>query len=104
LPAWHYRQDVGTPGWDNAAWKQIRDYEQFWTPFDNKFQFRPGIDPATWPAIIEPAGAVTLDLAPIYQRDETGLAADEDAVNQLTLEALTDVFEPDWVRWRLSCC
>jgi Protein of unknown function (DUF2716) len=91
LPASHYRQDVGTPGWDNAAWKEIRDYEQFWTPFDNKFQFRAGMDAAAWPAIIEPAGAVTLDLAPIFQRDETGFAADEDAINQLTLEALTDV-------------
>ncbi|WP_375791708.1 DUF2716 domain-containing protein [Actinoplanes campanulatus] len=56
------------PGWDNAAWQQIRNYEQFWTPFDDRFHFRPGTDSATWPAIKEPAGSVTFDLSSVFER------------------------------------
>jgi hypothetical protein len=83
---------VSRPGWDNAAWEQIRDYERFWTPFDAAFRFRPGMDPATWPAIVEPSGSLTFDLGRVFSR-EGGFAADEDALNALTLAAMTKVFK-----------
>ena len=82
-------------GWDNAAWKQIVDYEQVWTPFDERFHFRPGMDPTTWPAIVEPAGSVTFDLSPIFDRDDGGFSADEAAVNQLGLDAFTEIWPDD---------
>ena len=82
---------MSRPGWDNAAWEQISDYERFWTPFDAAFHFRPGMDPATWPGIVEPSGSLTFDLGPLFSRDG-GFAADEDALNALTLAAITTVF------------
>ena len=87
-----YGRSVTSGGWDNEAWKQMSDYERFWTPFDARFHFRP--DPATWPAIDEPVGSVTLDLSPIFARDDRGFGADEAAVNKLVLEALIETF-PD---------
>jgi hypothetical protein len=51
---------VSTQGWDNAAWQQITDYEQVGKPFDDRFHFRAGVDPSTWPAITDTAGSVTL--------------------------------------------
>ncbi|WP_285560086.1 DUF2716 domain-containing protein [Actinoplanes regularis] len=85
---------VNGPGWDNAAWQQIRDYKQFWTPFDARFHFRAGMDPGTWPAIKEPAGSVTFDLSPAFER-AGGFSADEDAFNEQVLSAMNAVFPAD---------
>ncbi|MFI1993410.1 DUF2716 domain-containing protein [Actinoplanes sp. NPDC020271] len=85
---------VSGPKWDNDAWQQIRDDEQFWTPFDDRFHFRAGMDPATWPAIKEPAGSVTFDLSAVFQR-AGGFSADGDALNEQVLSAMTAVFSAD---------
>lgn len=82
------------PGWDNAAWQQIRDYEQFWTPFDDRFHFRPGTDPDAGPAIKEPAGSVTFDLSAVFER-AGGFSANEDALNEQVLSAMIAVFSAD---------
>lgn len=79
-------------GWDNEAWEQIADYVRFWTPFDDRFRFRPSMDPATWPAIAEPPGSVTFDLSPIFARDVRGFGADKAALERLVLEALLETF------------
>jgi hypothetical protein len=81
-------------GWNNEAWEQIPDYKGAWAGFNSRFHFRPGIDPSTWPAIEEPAGSVTVDVSPIFARDDSGFAADEAAVNELALEAFTETFPP----------
>lgn len=83
---------MASVGWDNEAWEQIPDYERYWSPFDERFHFRPGMDPKTWPAIDEPPGSVTLDLSPIFARDNRGFVADEAAVNDLVLDAFTKTF------------
>ncbi|GAA3345047.1 hypothetical protein GCM10020358_50660 [Amorphoplanes nipponensis] len=85
---------VNGPGWDNDAWQQIRNYEQFWTPFDDRFHFRPGMDPSKWPAIKEPAGSVTFDLSSVFERAGS-FSADEDALNEQVLSAMTAVFSAD---------
>lgn len=82
------------PKWDNEAWQQIADYEVFWTPFDARFHSRVGMDPDAWPAITEPTGSVVFDLALVFER-EGGFAADEDALNEQVLSAMTAVFSED---------
>ena len=86
---------VASGAWENEAWRQIPDYERYWTPFDARFHFRAGMDPATWPAIEEPAGSVTIDLSPVFARDDRGFGADEAAFNDLVLHALTETFPSD---------
>ena len=47
---------------DSAMWEPIK-YEEAWDQFEAAFGFRPGMDPATWPAIDEPAGSITYDIS-----------------------------------------
>ena len=88
---------VGDQGWENDAWQQIQDYEQFWTPFDARFHFRPGVSSETWPAILEPAGSVTFDLSPVFDR-EGGFAADEARLTAEVLAAVVAITAPE-VAW-----
>lgn len=78
----------------DAAWEQIpmENYENFWGPFDARFNFRPNV----WqhPGIIEPTPSVTVDLAPIFASKPAEFAAAEGAVNALALLAMTRVFAP----------
>jgi hypothetical protein len=82
------------PGWDNDAWQQIRDYERFWTPFDARYHFRAGTRAEAWPAITEPAGSVTFDLSPFFERGHA-VETDADALNGQVLAAMTAVFPAD---------
>jgi hypothetical protein len=41
------------------------EYGPVWDRFYDRFRFRPGIDPATWPAIFEPVPSVTWSLDPL---------------------------------------
>ncbi len=77
---------VNGPEWDNNAWQRVRD--------GDRFRFRPGMEPANWPAIDEPAGAVTFDLGAVFDR-AGGFTADEDALNAQVLAALITVFAAD---------
>jgi hypothetical protein len=86
---------VANIGWNNEAWQQIRDYERYWSLFDDRFHFRPGMASETWPAIDEPLGSVTLDLSPVFARERPGFAADEAAVNDAVLDALTETLPID---------
>jgi hypothetical protein len=85
---------VNGPGWDNEAWQQIRDYEQFWAPFAARLHFRTGLTPDTWPAIAEPAGSVTFDLSPVFERADD-FTAGEDALQEQALSAMVAVFSDD---------
>ncbi|MET9633932.1 DUF2716 domain-containing protein [Lentzea sp. NPDC006480] len=53
----------------SEAWTEV-DYRQAWDPFYDRFDFRASFYPKNWPAIAEPAGSVTLDLAGIFQPDQ----------------------------------
>ncbi|WP_326559089.1 DUF2716 domain-containing protein [Micromonospora sp. NBC_01796] len=75
--------------------------EGYWTSFDQRFGFRPGM--RSWPAIREPRPSVTLDLGPIFAGDHVQFAAGADVVNSLALVALvraldreTGVVVLDW--------
>jgi hypothetical protein len=76
----------------HAAWEQIpiENYEDFWGPFDARFNFRPKV----WqhPGINEPSPSVTVDLAPIFDGSPAEFGAGENAVNALALVAMTRVF------------
>lgn len=56
----------------SEAWARIDQhaYRRVWDEFDERFQFKPSIYPKNWPAITEPRGSVTLDLADIFQSDQ----------------------------------
>ncbi|MBG0831646.1 DUF2716 domain-containing protein [Planomonospora sp. ID67723] len=79
------------------AWQQIESerYEDFWAPFDARFDFRPSPEPYDEPAINEPAPSITIDLSPIFAISGSAqFAAAQDAVNTLGLLAMTRVFAP----------
>lgn len=63
-------------------------------PFDTRFRFRAGTRPEAWPAIDEPAGSVTFDLSPHFERGHA-VAADADMLNEQVLSAMTEVFPTD---------
>ncbi|MEV0456522.1 DUF2716 domain-containing protein [Catellatospora methionotrophica] len=68
---------------------------EYWTPFYERFQFRPHFRPAG-PAILEPVPSVTVDLGPIFRASShAAFAAGAQAVDTLTLLAMTRVLEPD---------
>jgi hypothetical protein len=46
------------------------EYRQAWDRFYERFRFRPGMDPATWPAILEPVPSVTWSLDPDDRHDD----------------------------------
>lgn len=79
-------------GWDNEAWEQIADDDRIWSAFVQRYRFRPGMDPVTWPAIVEPAGSVTFDLSAVFARDARGFGMDKAALERLVLDAFTETF------------
>ena len=80
---------MSTPAWQELA----RDeYNRLWDNFEDRFGFNPGVAPETWPAIREPTPSVTIDLSPIFAADRPRFAAGQQAVNSLTLRALTWTF------------
>jgi len=79
------------------AWTPLGEdeYVRVWRQFDDLFRFTPGMDPALWPAIREPDGAITVDLRPIFADEGANFAAGEAAVNALVLRALVAITGPD---------
>jgi hypothetical protein len=67
--------------------------DTYWTPFNQRFAFRPGM--RSWPAIDEPRPSVTIDLGPVFNGSHAQFAAGADAVNSLALTALVRVLDPD---------
>lgn len=79
---------------DDGVWELIPDYEQFWTPFDQRFGFVPSASEPVPPGITEPLDSVTFSLASVYG-SETRFLAREAALNAEVLRAFVDVFPPD---------
>jgi hypothetical protein len=78
-----------------AAWEEIpgERYEDFGHRFDTRYRFRPRMQESE-AGIDEPLGSVTIDLSPIAgQRSQ--FAAGEEAVNALSLLAMTEIFPVD---------
>jgi hypothetical protein len=80
-----------------AAWDQIphERYEAYWAPFDARYRFRASARPEGWPAIDEPALSVTIDLTLVFEAGPSEFAAGEQAVNALTLLAMTQIVAVD---------
>src|SRR6267154_900611 len=76
-----------------APWEEIphEQYQDYWAPFDARFQFRASIQPERWPAIQEPAPSVTLDLGPVFNGHPSEFAAGQQAINAITLLAMIRV-------------
>ena len=55
-----YTRDFGSPL--PPAWTDLPDRDRYWTEFEERFGFRPGMKPESWPAIAEPTPSVTFDL------------------------------------------
>jgi Protein of unknown function (DUF2716) len=81
----------------SEAWAQVDldKYETYWTPFDAKFRFRPGVDPSSWPAIREPSPSVTIDLTPVFENEGAVFASGAEVVNSLSLYAFTTLTATD---------
>ena len=77
----------------DGAWEPIPDYEQFWTPFDQRFGFTPTSREPARRGITEPLESVTFSLASVYG-SETRFFAKAAALNAEVLRAFVDVF-PD---------
>jgi hypothetical protein len=62
--------------------------------FIDRYQFRLGVEPVDWPAIVEPTPSVAWDLGPIFAGDYPGgLHAGSYAVASLVLGTLQDCTE-----------
>lgn len=80
---------------DPPVWEKLDDeYESFWTPFDDKFGFRPGTQPGSWPAIKEPHGSITFGLAALFDGTGTGEWLRR-AIDFTVIWALADIVGPD---------
>jgi hypothetical protein len=80
----------------DMAWSPIAmdADDEYWTPFYERFDFRPSVQ--HWPAISEPVPSVTVDLGPIFAaRSQSEFDAGAAAVNRLALLAWVRVLEPD---------
>ncbi|GAA1657890.1 DUF2716 domain-containing protein [Fodinicola feengrottensis] len=66
----------------------LLDDERWRQRFQADFQFRPGTTVSSWPAIREPAGAVTIDLAPIF----TAAGRGADDLDTQVLAAMIEAF------------
>lgn len=80
---------------EDPAWEPIADYEQWWTPFDERFSFRTSSKPDGWPGIREPIDSVTFSIDPVWQTgSEPKYMAGTDALDAEVLRSFVNVFEP----------
>lgn len=76
--------------WLDEGLTQV-EYDKFWTPFNVAFDFQPDFYERQLPAIREPRGSVTLDLAGVFAR-EGGFAADEALIDAAARECFALLF------------
>jgi hypothetical protein len=72
------------------VWHQIEGKAP-WAQFDQRFDFRPSYHESEEPAIRLVPGCLVIDLAPIFQRDTRGFAADEDFLDATAFQAFADL-------------
>jgi hypothetical protein len=91
VSAWRYCSAV-----EDDVWVELEpDVERvLWAEFAQRFQFRAGVNPKSWPAIVEPAPSGVWDLAPIFESEAVGgFAAGSRQVAALVLGTLQDCVE-----------
>lgn len=79
-----------------TAWEEldIGEYDRLWSRFESLYGFRAHTEPEGWPAIREPVGSVTFDLAPAWVEDACGFWTTQ-AVNHLVVRSLACVVPED---------
>ena len=94
--------DFGTPLPD--GWRELTSSEDtaYWATFTDKFgELRPGVNPESWPAVVESVPSVTFDLD---VSEPATWATQMDAVNAEALRCFVTKFtdDPDWIvlNWR----
>jgi hypothetical protein len=88
-------------GWENL---RAAEHERVWDEFEAAFRFHPTMNPARWPAIVEPNPSVTWDLAldraEVIERRTGGWTdgVDDVRVNSVLVAAWTRILSPtDWI-------
>lgn len=66
-----------------------------WARFNKQFRFRADYFEADQPAIRLPPGCLVLDLAPVFERDPKGLAADQDYLDATAFQVFADLVGED---------
>ncbi|WP_043824927.1 DUF2716 domain-containing protein [Rhodococcus opacus] len=87
-----YTRDFGSPL--PPAWTDLPNRDRYWTEFEERFRFRPGMKPESWPAIAEPTPSVTFDLTNTAGT-EASWRARFDAVNAEALRCFVAEFVDD---------
>ena len=81
------------------AWEEIKDDQvdyKLWATFDQLYQFKLNSQRGNSPAITEPLGSITFDLAIIFNtEDPIKFNAKQTTVNTLIIEAFKTVFSVD---------
>lgn len=83
-PGPQYDPFMSSPGAGEGGWHPL-DYDQAWTPFDQRFDFKPDFYERIKPAINLPERSLVIDLAPVYSYDGPPFVAAEAAVNAAAL-------------------
>ena len=68
------------------VWRPI-DYDEAWTAFDSRFDFKPDYYERAMPAIRLPQDSVVVDLEPVVAEDGPRFASGFDAINAAALRA-----------------
>ena len=86
-----------------TTWRELPadEYDRLWDRFDRQFDFRPSVDPASWPGIREPTPSATYAIGWIYGHpDAASLERDlEEKVFSALRRAVPageEVFALDW--------
>ncbi len=78
------------------AWEPIPTYEEWWTPFDDRYHFHPQYAREPRPGITEPEHSVTFSIEPIYTTGTSeGFGAATSDLNAEVLRAFVEVFGAD---------
>jgi hypothetical protein len=81
-----------------SAWEET-DYEQIWTPFDAKFNFRPSME--SFPGYTEPVPSVTYDIASAYGNEKSYNALEADLYIKL-LKSFRELLQTGEYVWALD--
>jgi len=90
-----------------SGWETLPglEHDQVWDRFQATFRFRPSVNPAKWPGIVEPSPSVTWDLGldrdellDGWQKGRWSWGVDDVELNALLIAAWTSILAPaDWL-------
>lgn len=79
---------------EESAWEPIPTYEEWWTPFHDRYHFRAEYASEPSPGIAEPSDSVTFSISPIYATGtQAGFEAASRNFDADVLRAFVEVFD-----------